>query len=186
MMPQYQISDEQLAIRLQRGDNQALSQIYERYKVGLYSFCYRLLGDGNSAEDVVHETFSKVLSEKGKLQNPASLKSWMFTIARNEAFAILGRNKKLRPLTDDDEIFSEETPLSAIETNERMKMLDTLLNKLLPQYKEVLILREFESMNYEEIAAITGTTISAVKSKLFKARKELMEKAKPYLKEEAI
>jgi RNA polymerase sigma-70 factor (ECF subfamily) len=185
-MPQYQISDEQLALRLQHGEIQVLSLIYERYKVGLYSFCYRLLGDGNSAEDVVHETFSKLLSERGKLQNPASLKSWMFTIARNEAFAVLNQNKKIRLLTGDDEIFSDETPLTAMETNERKKVIETLLNQLLPQYKEVLLLKEFELMNYEEIASITGTSISAVKSKLFKARKELMEKAKPYLKEDAL
>lgn len=93
--------------------------------------------------------------------------------------------KKTRPITDDDEIFSEETPLTTMETNERKIVLETLLNQLLPQYQEVLLLREFESMNYEEIAAITGTTISSVKSKLFKARKELMEKAKSYLKEDA-
>lgn len=185
-MLQYPISDEQLAIRLQNGDNQALTQIYERYKQGLYSFCYHLLGDGNSAEDVVHETFIKALTEKDKLQNPASLKSWLFTIARNEAFAVLNRTKKHRPLLDDDEIFSKETPLTTLETNERTKVLETLLNQLLPQYKEILLLREFESMNYETIAAITGTTMSSVKSKLFKARKELMEKAKPYIKEDAL
>ena len=166
--------------------SQALTYIYERYKQGLFSFCFRLLGDGNSAEDVVHETFIKVLTEKEKLQNPAVLKSWMFTIARNEAFAILNHRKKTRPITDDDEIFSEETPLTTMETNERKIVLETLLNQLLPQYQEVLLLREFESMNYEEIAAITGTTISSVKSKLFKARKELMEKAKSYLKEDAL
>ena len=185
-MPHNPLSDEQLAVRLQHGDSQALTYIYERYKQGLFSFCFRLLGDGNSAEDVVHETFIKVLTEKEKLQNPAVLKSWMFTIARNEAFAILNHRKKTRPITDDDEIFSEETPLTTMETNERKIVLETLLNQLLPQYQEVLLLREFESMNYEESAVITGTTISSVKSKLFKARKELMEKAKSYLKEDAL
>lgn len=93
-MPHNPLSDEQLAVRLQHGDSQALTYIYERYKQGLFSFCFRLLGDGNSAEDVVHETFIKVLTEKEKLQNPAVLKSWMFTIARNEAFAILNHRKK--------------------------------------------------------------------------------------------
>ncbi|MDP1677420.1 MAG: RNA polymerase sigma factor [Bacteroidota bacterium] len=186
MMPHTLISDEQLAVNLQHGDNQALIQIYERYKQGLYLFAYRLLGDENRAEDVVYETFSKVLLENRKLQNPASLKSWMFMIARNEAFAVINRTKKYRPLNDDDDIFSEDSPLTVIEENEQSKLLEALLNQLLPQYKEVLLLREFESMNYEEIAAITGTTIGSVKSKLFKARKELMEKAKPYIKEDAL
>lgn len=185
-MPHYSNSDEELVISLQRGDNQALVQIYERYKQGLYAFCFRFLGDRNSAEDVVHDTFSKVLVEKGKLHNPAALKSWIYTIARNEAFTVIERRKRLRALTDDDDIFSGESPLTVIEGAERSRLLEVLLNQLLPQYKEVLLLREFETMNYEEIALITGTTISSVKSKLFKARKELMNKAKPYLKEGAL
>lgn len=180
------ISDEELAIRLQRGDNRAFTLIYEQYKQGLYVFCYHLLGDGKSAEDVVHETFSKVLVESAKLQNPSSLKSWMFTIARNEAFSLIKQTKKFRPITNEDNIFDEDSTLIALEESEQTQLLEKLLNQLLPQYKEVLLLREFESMNYEEIALVTGTTISSVKSKLFKARKELMEKAKPYLKENAL
>lgn len=185
-MSHHSDSDEQLAIRLQRGDSDALIQIYHRYKQGLYSFCYRLLGDGKNAEDVIQETFLKVLSENRKLHNPASLKSWIFTIARNEAFGVINRTRKIRQLNEDDDIFSHDSPLTIIEGTEQSKLLESLLNQILPQYKEVLLLREFESMNYEEIAEITGTTISSVKSKLFKARKELIEKAKPYIKEEAL
>jgi RNA polymerase sigma-70 factor (ECF subfamily) len=185
-MPHLPISDEQLVLRLRNGDTQALTVIYERYKRGLYSFCYRLLGDDNNAEDVVHETFSKILSEHGKLRNPTSLKSWIFMIARNEAFAVINRAKKLQPLSEEDDIFDNTSPLTKLEENDRTLLLEKLLHQLLPQYKEVLVLREFESMNYEEIAEVTGTTVGSVKSKLFKARKELMEKAKPYLKEDAI
>lgn len=185
-MPHYPISDEQLVCNLQRGDTLALIQIYERYKQGLYSFVYRLVRNRSSAEDIVHETFSKVLSENKKLHNPASLKSWMFTIARNEAFAVINRTKKVRPFNEDDEIFTNDSPLTAVEVNEQSTLIEKLLNQLLPQYKEILLLREFESMNYEDIAVITGTTVSSVKSKLFKARKELIEKAKPYIREDAL
>jgi RNA polymerase sigma-70 factor (ECF subfamily) len=57
------------------------------------------------------------------------------------------------------------------------------MNALKPEYKEVLMLREFEQHSYDEIAIITGNTESSVKSRLFKARKALAEKLKPYFKD---
>ncbi|MEI7907869.1 MAG: sigma factor-like helix-turn-helix DNA-binding protein, partial [Bacteroidota bacterium] len=64
--------------------------------------------------------------------------------------------------------------------------LEKMLDQLLPQYKEVLMLREYESMTYDEIAVVTGTTVSAVKSRLFKARKALMERLEPLQKASAL
>lgn len=175
------ISDEQLAIRLKNGESQAISTIYLKFKYGLYSFCYRLVSDSAIAEDVVHETFVKIISERTKLQNPLALKAWIFTIARNEAFAVMKRKKNFRELREHDEnIFEDESVIS--EGQERQIIIEQFLNKLLPQYKEVLILREYEQLNYEEIASVTGTTVSSVKSRLFKARKALFEKLEPLWK----
>jgi len=182
-MQHLQLTDEQLAIRLQSGDAEVTALIYERFKSGLFMFCVRILSNKDAAEDAVHETFVKLIVQHSQLSHPASLKSWLYTIARNEAFASLNRTKRIRELNDDDEnIFESDDALSMDGTEERLKIVETVLNQLLPQYKEVLLLREYESMNYEEIAHITGTTISAVKSRLFKARKAMMKKLEPLKK----
>lgn len=182
-MPHELITDEYLAIRLKNGDGRAASLIYERYKTGLYAFCRRLLGDRDAAEDAVHETIVKMMSAHETLRNPGSLKSWLFTIARNEAFSMLEKRKHFRPLSDDDErILSDDSPVTEYQHDEQTAIIAALLDRMLPQYKEVLLLREYEGMNYEEIAGVTRSSVSAVKSRLFKARKALLETIEPYRK----
>lgn len=181
------ITDEQLADRLKNGESEAISLIYERYKHGLFLFSLRLLSDTNAAEDAVHETFVKMIAKKESLNNPSSLKSWLFTIVRNESFMLLNRRNLVRELNENDEnIFSGDFTSDRIEQTERNEIVGKLLDKLLPQYKEVLLLREYESMSYEEIATITNASVSSVKSRLFKARKALMEKLIPYKKVSAL
>jgi RNA polymerase sigma-70 factor (ECF subfamily) len=186
-MKQSIFTDEQLGIRFKNGDAEAVTLIYERYKSGLFLFCLRLLSDHAAAEDVVQETFVKMIAERTHLKNPGALKSWMFIIARNEAFTQLHRKKGIRELNENDEnIFQAEPPLADVETRERAVILEKMLDQLLPQYKEVLMLREYESMTYDEIAAVTGATVSAVKSRLFKARKALMTRLEPLQKASAL
>lgn len=176
-------TDEELALRLKQGDTSAMTLIYERYKLGLFSFCRRLLSDREAAEDAVQETIVKMIAARTTLSNPSSLKSWLYAIARNEAYSILRRRNHIRELNEEDEdvLAAESEPLQ-IEVAERTKLLELAVQLLLPQYKEVLLLREYEMLGYEEIASVTGTTVSSVKSRLFKARRALLEQLKPYRK----
>ncbi len=177
------LTDEQLGFRLLSGDPEAPGVIYERFKTGLYRFCLRLLSDSEAAQDIVHETIVIMISRRHSLQNPSALKSWLFTIARNEAFAFLRSRRFTDPLDEEkDLLFDGSTPPEAMEHRERSEMLAALLDRLLPQYKEVLVLREFEGMNYEEIAAVTGSTVSSIKSRLFKARNALSVSLQKYRK----
>ncbi|MFA6468138.1 MAG: RNA polymerase sigma factor [Bacteroidota bacterium] len=177
------ITDEQLASRLQNGDEQAIAMIYERFKHGLFRFCMRLVSESEIAEDIVQETFVRMIDEKMSLHNPAALKSWMYMIARNEAFTQLKKRKRTRMLFEDDQdVFIEESTSDSIETAERSAIITSFVNRLLPQYKEVLVLREYEAMNYEEIAEVIGASVATVKSRLFRARKALSEKLLPLRK----
>ena len=186
-MRQTILSDEHLALRLKEGDISVIPLIYDRFKGNLFTFCCRLLMDQQGAEDVVHETFARLITEGSRLRDPSALKSWIYTTARNEAYAQINKGKGMRRLTDEDEqIFSGETTVETVESNERKVLLERHLDRLLPQYKEVLILREYQAMSYNEIAQITGTSVSSVKSKLFKARKALMEKLEPLRKASAL
>lgn len=186
-MQQLPLTDEQLALRLQSGDVDSIALIYHRFKNGLFLFCVRILSDTSAAEDAVHETFVKMMAQRSQLHQPSALKSWIFTIARNEAFIVLSRRKKYRVLNEHDENVFESDDFSVLyEESERRVIVEKILDQLLPQYKEVLLLREFESMNYMEIAEITGTSISSVKSRLFKARKAMMKKLKPLKKVSAL
>jgi len=173
-------TDSDLLNNLQNGDSRSLGELYERYKGPLYAFCLQMLHDGPRAEDAVHDTFVKVARQAHTLTHAAAFRGWLFQIARNETLMIL---RKARPehVEDDDDVWESQTPLTLLEQNERTEAVRTTLQSLKVRHREVLWLREFEGMSYSDIAAVTGSTESAVKSRLFHARRALAERLAPLI-----
>ena len=93
------------------------------------------------------------------------------------------RKKRAVPLGDDDVVWEKETPFELLLQSEEKEIVEHVLGELKPEYREIILLREYESLSYEEIASVTSTTISAVKSRLFKARKALVKKLRPLFQE---
>jgi len=84
---------------------------------------------------------------------------------------------------EEESVWVEETPLIIAERREVREIMSACVEMLKAEYREVLYLREYEQHSYEEIAVITGDSVSSVKSRLFKARKALAQKLKPFFKE---
>ena len=163
--------------RIRVDETRAFVQLYHRYKHRVYAYCYRLLRHPQNAEDATQETFLKIHRSFHQLENPASLQTWIFSIARNEAFTMLRRAKPVEELEKaENEVWDEESPLERIVEHERTAVVQHCLSLLKPAYRELLILREYEHLSYSEIASVTGASESAVKSALFKARKAMGKK----------
>jgi RNA polymerase sigma-70 factor, ECF subfamily len=175
-------TDAELLDRLLRGDNRSLGEIYTRYKVPLFRFCIGMLKDTARAEDAVHDTFVKLARQHVHIARPDALRSWLFRVARNEVFMAMRRQSPL-PLELAGEVLDPSTPHDLLERAEQDTMVHTLLDALRPEYREVLLLKEFEDMRYTEIAMVTGSTESAVRSRLFKARQALLGKSADLQKE---
>lgn len=176
-------SDKDLLSLIQSGDRGAFSELYKRHRRALYAFCARLLGDTQAAEDAVHDTFMKLSTESGSIAQPAALKSWLFTVARNEALmAIRGRRDGTPGRAES--VWDDETPESLAEKSDLRRLVQGALGRLKVEYREVLLLREFEGLSYPEIASITGDSASSVKSRLFKARRALAGKLEGIWNEE--
>jgi RNA polymerase sigma-70 factor, ECF subfamily len=175
-------SDEDLVELLRRGDVVAFEELYHRYKRHIFTFCVKLTGDRSLAEDAAHDTFLKMFHGAKTLTDPKSFRSWLFTIARNEVFHLLRKDHR-NGSVEPDSVWTEGTPLTLAQESDTKLIVKNCIDSLKVEYREVLLLREFEGQSYDEIAAITGNTESSVKSRLFKARKALAEKLKPYFKE---
>lgn len=177
-------TDEILTIQLKNGDLRAGSVLYNRHKQAIYSFCLRMLRDPAAAQDAAQETFLKMISKIHSVQQGTTLKSWLFSVARNEVLMVLRRNKIVptEPLDDETEVYDSLNPLAISIDSELKEMVSEAVEQLKPAYREVFLLRRDEELTYEEIAAITGTTVSGVKTKLFKARTALYAMVKPFLK----
>lgn len=176
-------SDEELTGDLKNGDLRAGSILYTRHKEAVYSFCLRMLKDPASAQDAAQETFLKMISKIHSVRQGMTLKSWLFSVARNEVLMMMRRNKNvpMESMDEDKEIYDASTPLSLSTDSELREAIILAIAQLKPAYREVYLLRETEGLSYEEIAAATGTTVSAVKTKLFKSRTALHTMLKPYL-----
>lgn len=178
------LTDEQLVENLRTVGPPAFAQLYHRYKHRVYAYCYRLLRHPQNAEDATQETFLKVHRSLDQLATVISLPAWILTIARNEAFMILRRTRPAEQLeVVEEDVWDTVTPLEATVQKEKSEIVQQCLLELRSSYREVLVLREYEQLSYGEIAAVTGLTIGAVKSAIFKGRKAMGKRLDSIYKE---
>ena len=175
-------SDRALIEAFQGGDEFAFVALYNRYKGPVYAFCAKMLLDRAAAQDVMQEAFVRVYENRQRLLNAGSFKAYLFTIARNQCLNTLRRAGRHTGLPDDAAPLTDtETPFAHLLKAEQIDLVNRFLAELSPEYREVLVLREYQNLSYDEIAAVTRNTVSSVKSRLFKARRKLGEFLRPWI-----
>lgn len=176
-------NDSALIQRYVQGDREAFGELYKKYNHRLAGYCYRLLHDPTTTQDVVQTVFAKALKAIHSLEKPELFYYWLFTIARNEVYGTLRTKRSNGAVELTDDVWDSETPHETMVRKETVLFVDECLDLLKAEYREVLILRHFEQLSYSEIAAITDSTIGSVESRLFRARKALTIRLKTYLKQ---
>jgi len=173
------LSDPVLFEQMRNGNANGLTQLYRRYSGRVLRYCISLLNDRDRSEDIVQNVFLKLHTSQQTIRDGQTLQSWLFTVARNEAYNELAKKKSVE-LTEAL-VWEGESPDDELLSKERKELVHTVLQRLHLPFREVILLRVYEQMSYEEIAAITGTTIPSVKSRLFKARKALVRNLQPFI-----
>lgn len=181
--PVREIPDHELYLLMLSGDRTGFLELYKRYKHPLFRFAVRMLGNREAAEDAVHDTFVRLLVDGQAITEPSALKAWLYRVVRNESLMALRRKRDCSE-EQSDTVWETETPHTAAEHSETKNLVHKALAELRTEYREVLLLREFEGLTYEEIAVVTGDSGSSVKSRLFKARRALAERLAPIWNEE--
>jgi RNA polymerase sigma-70 factor (ECF subfamily) len=165
-------SDEQLILELQQGSDEAFTELFLRYRERTYGFFRRRMNDAAQAEELAQETFLAVLRAAQRYEPRATFRAYLFGIA----FNILSAHRRKSVLDSTrrdsapDEISdpSGTNPENAIWVRQAVERLDAA-------EREVLLLREFEELSYEEIAKILRAPVNTVRSRLFRARMALRE-----------
>ena len=177
-------SDELADIKAaKRGDAAAFTRLVEAYQRPVYNLAYRMLGDSAEAEQAAQEAFLRAYTQLSTYQPGYKFSSWLLSIASHYCIDLL-RRRRLTWLSIED----EEAPAEALATEEPgpedtmlHKEQETTVRKMLstlpPDYRLPIVLRYWHDSSYEEIAEATHSTVSAVKSKLFRARAMLAERA---------
>lgn len=153
----------------------------------LYRFARRMLFSHENAEDVAQETMLRFARDKaGKLEGE-SARRWMFVVARNLCISQLRHNVNNREILFDDcgeTSSSTPDPLDNTLAKEQSQRIEQAIRKLPDDMREIIILREYEGMNYKEISGIVDCPVGTVKSRLARARVELHRQLAPFMEEE--
>lgn len=176
------MSDEQTWVReSQAGNREAFSKLVDAYQTPVYNLTYRMLGNVDEAEEAAQETFLRVYTRLDRYNPAYKFSTWVLSIASNHCIDRL-RKRRITWLSLDDPLPAEFSPrLSAKQPGPEQSTMQQemrsdvqgLLESLQPDYRAAVVLRYWYEMSYEEIADVMDTSVSAIKSRLFRARKML-------------
>ena len=173
------VSDQELVQAMAKGDQAAFEAFVHRYHGPLQRYLVRLLKDERKAEDLVQETFVRLLKQLKQKQIPDHIKAWMYRVATNlsrDYWKSASYRKEKQQIEELPE--KEDQKASVIEIYERLETRQEVLqslNKLSDQQREIVILRFYQDLQLKEIAATLEIPIGTVKSKLFHALRKLKE-----------
>jgi RNA polymerase sigma-70 factor (ECF subfamily) len=177
-------SDEALVAAAKRGDAQAFETLVLRHEQRVFTVAQRITNNREDAEDVVQESFHKAFLHLGGFQEKSRFSTWLTRIVMNESFMFLRRRRgvfEVLPDGGDDgmksssEVFVDQgpDPEESCWRRERTQLLTAAINRLRPKVRRTILLRDLEERSAEETAQILGTSIGAVKARVFQGRRKL-------------
>ncbi len=164
--------------RAQRGDAQAFDRLVARYYRRVYTLCLRLLDDPAEAEDATQEAFWRAYRHLNRYDPQRPFRPWLLSIAAHHALDRLRRRRRRseqQPWPDATPAAEEASPEEVLLQRETQALVQRCVNDLPPLDRALVLLRYWEEASYEEMAQALGLTVSAVKSRLFRARRALAE-----------
>lgn len=176
-------TDEQLINEFKEGNNKAFDEIVYRYKDRLVNFLFRYTGNKDDSEDLAQDAFIKLYRSKHLYQEIAKFSTWFYTIAINIAKTFKKKRGKLSTLSisdyDQDSEKDFDLPANTIEPDEYANAvienyyIQKAINSLDDTYREAIVLRDIQDLDYEEIAEILKVPIGTVKSRINRGREKL-------------
>ena len=175
------LDDAQLMDSVQQGNPMAFRVLVERYKKKAYFTALKLVGDPDDAYDLSQEAFIRVYNARRRYDKSHPFYAWFYTILRNLARNHLRKRSvrlehaaRIRRIRKRNMEVSG-SPECIVEANETKKVIWAALEKLSYKHREIIILRHFEDMSYDEIAKLLGIAVGSVMSRLYYARKKLRD-----------
>ena len=185
-------TDEEIMARFQAGDSSAMEDLFARFQKPLFNFFFRMVGKRETAEDLVQETFVKLCRFGNSFRgSDAKFSTWLYSVAGNQCRDHLRysarRPEVLLDTIEDSEADGQDdvgpvTQDSPVEEEvlrmETSRIIRTAIDSLPNKEREALILREYNGLDYKEIAEALNCPIGSVKVLIFRARQRLRGKLK--------
>lgn len=166
------------------GNQPAFARLRQKYHDAIYNLIYRMIREKDEVQDLTQEAFIKAFGSLSSFNDEFAFSTWLYKIATNNCIDHI-RRRKLQTFSIDKPIESKESDFSfeLPDTNDepdqemiarqRKKLLDDAINSLPPKYRQVIVMRHQEEMEYQEIAHILKLPLGTVKAHIFRAREML-------------
>ena len=175
-------TDLDLVARHRYGDEQAFTEIYQRYATMVYNLSLRLSGNADEASDLTQEIFLRIFRHLSKFRGSSSLKTWIYRVALNHCRSRLGRKRPApQPLTGPEGETVREIPDPGRSPEDRAvaesesRLVAVALARLPRRFAEAVTLRDLEGLTYQEIAEVLRVRIGTVRSRIARGRERLRE-----------
>lgn len=197
-------TDESLFLLYQQGDEAAFLRLYERYKESIFAYCAQVIMSAGLSRDIAEDTFQDVflrLAQYRKTFIGGEFDKWIFTVARHSCLTAKKNAMKLRANTeyagngdsfDDDSTLEvrlafshNDDPLDRMSRAEQVTLLQQAIARLPEEFREALLMSEYDGLTYDEIAKITSTTLSTVRIRIYRAKSRLRKMLLPILGDQA-
>lgn len=185
------MDDERLLIqRCQKGDMKAAEALFRRYHAPIHALVSRMLRGAPETEDLVQDVFLKAFKGIGGFKGHSQFKTWLYQIATNTCLNYLAKAERKyqhdsleTPLGSDGEggtlgdrlAAHTPAPEDAAITEEVYRRVNEAVDRLSPDFKAVLVLRDLQDLSYEEVSETLGINLGTVKSRLARARKQVQQ-----------
>ncbi len=170
------IPESSLVVAARAGEHEAFSRLVALYQRPVYGLCHRMLGNSPDAEDAAQETFLKAYRALGSYDPGRSFSTWLLSIAAHHCIDRIRRRREhvvsldALPTWRHKPGNSPDPEQAALQADDAAQ-IERLLQQLPEDYRLVLVLRYWHDLGYEEIASVLNDTVSAVKSRLHRARR---------------
>lgn len=187
-----QPTDEELVATILEGESHLYAEIVKRYQGRVVNYLYRLLHDLEEAHDLAQEVFFRVYRALDRFDADYKFSTWFFRVAQNAAIDQV-RKRRLKLVSihrrdgqeggrgDWDFPTHEPGPYSRLRNQERGDAIQQAIDELPGEYRELIVLRHFGELSYEEIAQLKEMPLGTVKNKLFRGRQMLKGKLADFL-----
>lgn len=177
------MDENELIRRSKAGDAESFSQLVLAYERKMINYAFRMLHDQADAEDAAQETFLRAYRKLNTFNGDAAFSTWLYTILNNICLDTLRKRKRTGEHThvsihqnnadDEYEIQIEDSspgPYDSYRKKAAMKALEAALEQISDEHRAVIVMRDINGLEYDEIAKITGTSLGTVKSRISRAR----------------
>ena len=181
------LTDEQLVESAVSDNPEAFGEIVKRWERKIFALCFGMLAREDEAKDAAQETFIAAFRNLKNFRGEAKVSSWLHRIAVNQCLTTKRRAKtRSEDFLDDDEMGEDRTflapahlsPSRITEQSERTALIRQAINSLPTELRQVILMKEFEEMTFQEISESLEMPLSTVKSRLYTALKQLKLKLK--------